>query len=722
MDSWLESAQDKFQEYQTRMAFKNLDINKDVVKQGYHEGSYELIIASLALYATPDLQRTLSNIRRLLKPGGYLLALELTDSNVMRFCVTLGGLPGWWLGYKEGRTLSPCVSPAKWHDLMREAGFSGLDISIPRDADRLVPFSVMLTQAVDYRITFLRDPIGTNEQRLKVESLALIGGTTSLTSSMVAHIKSAVESHFETIRCYSELSDIGADELPFMGTVLSLSELDAPALLNMSPETLKGFQELFRQSKNVLWVGHGAQGENPAGNLFRGIQRTIAMEMHHLRIQHLNFASLDEADAGLIGRKLLQLVATDVWEQSDQLRGILWYTEPELSFRDGNMLIPRLRMSSRRNDRYNSSKRLIIDAVDRGSSAVAITKAENYQVLKAEMPERPHFADQVEILVTNCLLRSVMVTETDCLFLVTGKQRDGDGYVVAVAENLTSRVYVPPSWVITGGESADQAVSLLLSLYVHCLARSLVRKMDPGTTLAVLEPDFSIAAALTHHAYETGVQLVFLTPKDIPCSYPWVHIHRHSTRRELFNKIPRATSRLFIVGGDTEVVALLKELLPANCQFENEQDLTRDISKISTSLNVNHLASQMQTMLTTAAQDHVPVNFNRLPQLNLRNLIESQGSAPQSLVTWDPSKLPVQVKPATKTVNFAKNKTYWLVGLTGGLGLSLCQWMAKQGARYIALSSRSPKVDQDWVRRMAANGCNVMVFATYALLPPAYIE
>ncbi|KAF3392622.1 Polyketide synthase-nonribosomal peptide synthetase [Penicillium rolfsii] len=711
-DSLLDGAQEKFQKNLDRMAFKVLDLDKDVVEQGYREESYDLVIASLALYATPDLQRTLSNIRRLLKPGGYLLTLQLTVPNMMRFSVVLGGLPGWWLGYTEGQTLSPCVSPEKWHELMRKAGFSGLETSISHDAERMAPFSVIMTQAVDHRINFLRDPIGTKEQRLNVESLVLIGGKTSLTSSMLAQIKNAVDPHFETIKCYHELEDIGADELPFMGTVLSLAELDAPVLFNMRPETLKSFQELFRLSKNVLWVGHGAQGENPVGNLFRGIQRTIAMEMHHLRIQHLNFASLAETDAGLVGKKLLQLVATDVWEQSDQLRGILWYTEPELSFRDGKMFIPRLRMSSRRNDRYNSSKRLIVDTVDRDSSTVAVKKAGNYEVVEVETPKCQHYADRVEIQVTNCLLRSVMVNETDHLFLVAGKQADRDGYVVSLAENLTSRVHVPPSWVIGGAESADQAVRLLLGLDVHFLARSLLKNMDPGTSLAVLEPDFSIAAALSHYAYQAGVQLVFLTANHTLCSHPWVHIHRHSTRRELFNKVPRTTSRLFIAGGDIELVALLKDILPADCQIENEQDLTRDVSRMSSHHNADHLASQLQTMLTAAVQDHVSVNLNRLPQLRLRDLIETQGFVSQSLITWDHSRLPVQIKPATKTVKFAKNKTYWLVGLTGGLGLSLCQWMAKQGAGYIALSSRSPKVDRDWVHRMAANGCNVRVFAT----------
>lgn len=711
LNSWLESAQDKFQPSQAKMAFKVLDIDKDVVEQGYGEESYDLVIASLALYATENLQRTLSNIRRLLKPGGYLLILELTDPNVMRFAVVLGGLPGWWLGQQEGRALSPCVSPEMWNGLMKGAGFSGIDAAALHDLERLVPFSVMLTQAVDHRVKFLRDPIGMGHPRLDVESLALIGGETSLTSTLVGTIKNAVGRHFETIKCYSSLAAVGPDELPFMGTVLSLAELDAPALLNMSTETLKGFQELFRQSKNVLWVGHGAQGENPAGNLFRGVQRTIAMEMRHLRIQFLNFASLTDADAELIGKKLLQVVATDVWEQGDQLRGMLWYTEPELSFRNGKMFIPRLRLISRRNDRYNSSKRLIVNVVDRKSSTVAISRAEDYQVLKAVTPKPPPFAERIEIQVTNCLLRSVMVTEADYLFLVAGKEKEGSGYVVALAENLASRVYVPPSWTIPCGNSADQAVRSLLSLYVHFLVQSLFKSTVPGMTLAVLEPDFSIAATLTHYAYQTGVQLILLTTKQTPCSAPWVHIHRHSTRRELSKKISSNISRLFNIGGDNEVVSLLKELLPADCQFENEQDLTRDFSKTFAPLQVNQLASQMQTTWMIADRDHSPVNLHRLPRLTLRNLIETQGYVPQSLITWDQSMLPVQVKPATQVVQFAKNKTYWLVGLTGGLGLSLCQWMARQGARYIALSSRSPKVDEKWILQMAANGCTVRVFA-----------
>ncbi|KAJ4343364.1 hypothetical protein N0V95_006698 [Ascochyta clinopodiicola] len=43
--------------------------------------------------------------------------------------------------------------------------------------------------------------------------------------------------------------------------------------------------------------------------------------------------------------------------------------------------------------------------------------------------------------------------------------------------------------------------------------------------------------------------------------------------------------------------------------------------------------------------------------------------------------------------NEATDPTCSLVGGPGGLGLSLCQWMIRQGARHIVITSRNPKVD-----------------------------
>lgn len=73
-----------FKEYSDQMQFKVLDIEKDVGAQGFADRSFDLIVASRVIHATAKLEHTLRNVRRLLKPGGYLLMLEVTDNGPMK--------------------------------------------------------------------------------------------------------------------------------------------------------------------------------------------------------------------------------------------------------------------------------------------------------------------------------------------------------------------------------------------------------------------------------------------------------------------------------------------------------------------------------------------------------------------------------------------------------------------------------------------------------------
>jgi acyl transferase domain-containing protein len=69
----------------------------------------------------------------------------------------------------------------------------------------------------------------------------------------------------------------------------------------------------------------------------------------------------------------------------------------------------------------------------------------------------------------------------------------------------------------------------------------------------------------------------------------------------------------------------------------------------------------------------------------------------------------VLIQPIDHGELFQSDRTYWLVGLTGDLGLSLCQWMITKGARHIILSSRSPKVDSAWLAHFRSSGATVKV-------------
>ena len=252
----------------------------------------------------------------------------------------------------------------------------------------------------------------------------------------------------------------------------------------------------------------------------------------------------------------------------------------------------------------------------------------------------------------------------------------------------------------------------MLTLYFYFLAFSMLQQLQSGTTLAVLDSDFSFAPVLTKYAKEKGIQLALLTTKEGHCSGPWIRIHPTSTRREILSKLPGNVSRLVNMGGSSDVTTLLRACLPTECHFESENTLTANCSHSQYTSDRGQLAMHLQNSWTRAQYDLMPVNMHKFVPLSLEDLIRAQSLLPQqSLVAWGESQLAVQVRPATKKVKFSKDKTYWLVGLTGGLGLSLCQWMIGQGARYIALSSRNPNIDNQWLQRMAANGCTVQIFS-----------
>ena len=104
-------AQDMFKDkdYANKMVFKPLDIEKDVTSQGFVAHSYDIVLAANVLHATHKLDETLKNARKLLKPGGYLVMLEIVDNRPLRVGLVFGGLHGWWVGRDDGRRYAPTI-------------------------------------------------------------------------------------------------------------------------------------------------------------------------------------------------------------------------------------------------------------------------------------------------------------------------------------------------------------------------------------------------------------------------------------------------------------------------------------------------------------------------------------------------------------------------------------------------------------------------------------
>ncbi|KNG88285.1 hypothetical protein ANOM_002507 [Aspergillus nomiae NRRL 13137] len=129
---FMTAAQGKFRE-NVNMEYKVLDISSDPLKQSFVGQSFDLIIASNVLHATPVLKQALKNVKRLLAPHGWLLLHELAP--VMPYVdYIMGTLPGWWIGEDDGRINRPYISPEDWDKKLQYAGFTGTE-AIRYDSD-----------------------------------------------------------------------------------------------------------------------------------------------------------------------------------------------------------------------------------------------------------------------------------------------------------------------------------------------------------------------------------------------------------------------------------------------------------------------------------------------------------------------------------------------------------------------------------------------------------
>jgi acyl transferase domain-containing protein/ubiquinone/menaquinone biosynthesis C-methylase UbiE len=93
---FFEAAKEKFQDWNSVMRYKKLDIEQDPASQGFEEGTYDVVVACQVLHATQSMDNTMANVRKLLKPGGKLFIMETTKDQ-MDIQFVFGFLQGWWL-------------------------------------------------------------------------------------------------------------------------------------------------------------------------------------------------------------------------------------------------------------------------------------------------------------------------------------------------------------------------------------------------------------------------------------------------------------------------------------------------------------------------------------------------------------------------------------------------------------------------------------------------
>ncbi|CAG8389850.1 unnamed protein product [Penicillium salamii] len=319
---FFEKAKNKFENWDHLMTYRTLDISADPTGQGFQNGVYDVVVACNVLHATSDIGQTMANIRGLLKPGGKVLLIEETLSKARHFPFAL--LPGWWLASDKFREAGPLLTVNGWDAVLKETGFSGLDLCLEEYPGAPFQAGCLMTS------TASAPTIGpANPGEIVILGTDAIGSMSALT----------LEVGLQDMTGVSPITAADSDAVDVTGKwCVFLGGMDRSILSHMTAERFQALQRLLSQARGLLWVVRHTKTdlESLGANMAIGLARTVRSETG------LQFATLDlgerESMPDVQAVEHMLKVFNGVFCQKSQLTQNDW----EFVVRDGNVCVPRL--------------------------------------------------------------------------------------------------------------------------------------------------------------------------------------------------------------------------------------------------------------------------------------------------------------------------------------------------------------------------------------------
>ncbi|KAK2603556.1 hypothetical protein QQS21_004236 [Conoideocrella luteorostrata] len=737
--------------FRDRLVFKTLDVERDPTSQGFQEGGYDVIIASFVLHATASLECTLANVRKLLRPGGQLIVGEGAAETAPISSFIFGPLPGWWLGRDEGRILSPHVSTPQWDRLLRKSGFSGIDTKAPDEWEQVLGVCLFSSQAVNGHVTFLRSPLFAPnfEHCPKIERLTIVGGKTTHIAQLVTEASALLKPYADEIRVFTSLADVDHDAPnAFM---VSLADLDKPVFQNMTERDFVPFRRIFQEEKTLLWVTTGRRSEEPFSNMIVGFGRTAVHETPGLNLQHLDLANPHmHRVAHIIANNFLRLLAGATKKEEQQ--GVLWPIEPEIVVdSNGRHHVPRLLPLRNLNNRYNSGHRFITEDVDINHIPVVLRLQKQQQqkrhgaTISLEMPTDINIdswaepASSASQLITLQIIHAVIPAVRTPLghkFLALGIDMSSGATHLTLLSCLASIVTVPSATAPEFSPIPETGATTLSSMAAHLIALSILDPALPKQVVVVHNATDDVAEAIYYQAAAIGVEAVFITDRDSPSSVPkvcTVFLSRYTSQTEIWRRLPaknKISCFVTLISENTysETRDIILACLPASCRLETSNTLFSlvgsECGPAEEPSLVQHLQKALQYTQLYSNEFSNKASFVELEQLVFQGLHaavpdvngaagrnDENGWERLTVVNLSSStRLPARIRRLDMGRSvFKPNKTYWVLGLSGDLGISLRDWMIHAGATHIVITSRKPNIEQAWMNSHRQCGIDITI-------------
>jgi NADPH:quinone reductase-like Zn-dependent oxidoreductase/SAM-dependent methyltransferase len=278
--SFLAGAEERFSNFDG-MTFGAFDMEKSGESQGYQQ-DWDVVIASNVIHATSDIKRTLINIRNVLKPGGKMILLELTQSQLSAGLV-LGTFSDFWKADNDPefpRYDGPFLSKDLWRTVLPIAGFEGLDFYLDDYSGNNVSATVICATTANPPASIPR-AFSTPEQ----EGITMVyrHGPSPFMEPMAIHISRIGGMPIELI----PLTKINAARYR---RFIFLLEISNPFFIDVTPEEWTKLQSALGSSVSSLWLTKGdlMTGKEPLHAIISGLTRGMKTENRTLRFSILD--------------------------------------------------------------------------------------------------------------------------------------------------------------------------------------------------------------------------------------------------------------------------------------------------------------------------------------------------------------------------------------------------------------------------------------------------
>ncbi|KAH8696648.1 hypothetical protein BGW36DRAFT_428643 [Talaromyces proteolyticus] len=470
---WFENAKTVLRSWKSRVEYKVLDIENDPIEQGFDVESYDVVLAVNVLHATKCIDKTLENCRRLLKPGGNLVLGEYTNLDDLTHFI-FGILPGWWAA-EDGRQSTPLLLESQWDKALKNAGFSGADITLSDNDDSIV-----------HRMsTLVSTKLHEQKSALAKDIIIVVPVDCSY---FTKSLSSCICREFEAIGARAVVKDISTAVIEASGkTIVSLLDYENSFLEDIQESRFDQVKQLLLYSKEMLWITRSDPADapgHPTKRIVSGLLRCLKTEDASRRLYELHFChelSIElNVTSAVITRRLCR-----IWDDStDELE------EMETEEQNGVFCIPRYMPDKAMNQ--SLAREAELDVSPQINDLLQADRPLKLTIGQPGMLDTLHFVDdddpsqrlldeEVEIDVQACALNflDIMIAMGQIQRPVFG--HEASGIIRRVGSRVTK--FSPGDRVIYIGQGAMRTCIRSHESAVHALPTSV--SLENGVSIPI---------------------------------------------------------------------------------------------------------------------------------------------------------------------------------------------------------------------------------------------